>query len=462
MVGLHGAFNNALMGVQTQSQKFGVIADNIANASTVGYKKTTANFGDMVGTYRKPSYQIGGGVGMDVRQSISMGGSLQLSNNSSNLALSGKGMFAVTSLTANNGTTVSPLGSYAVTRKGDFSPNKDGNLVNSAGFTLLGVAIPTAIKVGTVRKPPTDLISAAVINSAANAKASLNDGTPLDGGGLVPVTVPADALIAASRTSNVYIGVNLPSETAPGGAAPADLFTDKIAVIGADGVDKLIDVSYRRLATATPDGRGGTWEASFSGAGVTPTTVTINFNSSGYAISPAQGVVTVDGQAVTMHYDGYNSEAVVPASTMFDGQYSSIGTFNDGRPQGMSVGYSIDEVGVVTQIFSNGISIPRFQIPIADCINIDGLEAISGNAFIASQTSGAITVSLSSAGLTRSAFSDGSGSETTMAQGIIEASNVDIAEEFTEMIKTQNAYASNAKVLTTLNEMEGVNSRLGQ
>ncbi|MCX8500582.1 MAG: flagellar hook-basal body complex protein [Alphaproteobacteria bacterium] len=458
MTGLHGAFNNAIAGVKTQSVKFGSIADNIANAATVGYKKSSVNFGDMVGTYLKPNFQVGGGVGLDVRQNITLAGSLQLSNNATSLGLDGKGMFAVTNLTTADGKTVSPLGSLAVTRKGDFAVDKKGNLVNSAGYALLGVAIPSPFAVGTAAKPPTGLISPADLLAAKNAKAQLPPNTELGAGKLVPVSIPTEAMIAASQTLNAYIGVNLPAETAPGSST---VYSDKFSIINSQGVSKLVDVSYRRVATATADGKGGTWEASLSGTGVTPATITLHFDSSGKITSPASGAVTVDGTAVTVHFDGYNAGNSSPPSTMFDGDYASLGAFTDGRAKGSSVGFEIDETGIVTQHFSNGISLPRFQIPVASSINIDGLEAVSGDAFVASNTSGAITLSLSTAGVA-AGVATASGSDSTFAQGVLEASNVDIAEEFTNMIKTQNAYATNAKVLTTLNEMEGVASKLGQ
>ena len=336
--------------------------------------------------------------------------------------------------------------------------DKNGNLVNSAGYTLLGIAIPSPFAVGTVANPPTGLISPAALLAAKNAKAQLQPNTELGAAKLVPVSIPRDAMIAASQSLNAYIGVNLPAETAPGSST---VYTDKFSIINSQGVSKLVDVTYRRVATATPDGKGGTWEASFAGAGVTPATVTLNFDSGGKIISPASGAVTVDGSAITVSFDGYDAGNAVAPSTMFDGNYASLGAFSDGRVMGASVGFEIGETGIVTQHFSNGITLPRFQIPLASCINIDGLEALSGDAFVASNTSGTITLSFSTAGATAGGTTV-SGNSSTISQGSLEASNVDIAQEFTEMIKTQNAYATNAKVLTTLNEMEGVASKLGQ
>jgi flagellar hook protein FlgE len=96
----------------------------------------------------------------------------------------------------------------------------------------------------------------------------------------------------------------------------------------------------------------------------------------------------------------------------------------------------------VTALFDNGVRRPVFQIPIATFINPNGLESLTGNAWIETDVSGAYTL--------RTAGQAGSG---TVASASLEASTVDLGEEFTVMITTQRAYSAAAKIITTSDQM---------
>ncbi|MGZ5923751.1 MAG: flagellar hook-basal body complex protein, partial [Rhizomicrobium sp.] len=122
---------------------------------------------------------------------------------------------------------------------------------------------------------------------------------------------------------------------------------------------------------------------------------------------------------------------------------SSQGTPSvDGALFGNVTGVSVDENGIVNAKFSNGLSQNVFKIPVVTFPNPDGLTAVSGNAYAASNDSGLATIGEAKLG--------GAGSVQSSA---LESSNVDLATEFTTLITTQRAYSASAKIITTASEM---------
>ena len=128
---IFGGMRSAVTGLAAQSQALGMIADNIANVSTVGYKRTSAQFSTLVTVSSTQSSHSPGGVASNVLRGIDQQGLLEASTSSTDIAISGDGFFVVND---------SPDGSGNVyfTRAGSFRPDKDGNLVNTAGYYLTG------------------------------------------------------------------------------------------------------------------------------------------------------------------------------------------------------------------------------------------------------------------------------------------------------------------------------------
>jgi len=114
----------------------------------------------------------------------------------------------------------------------------------------------------------------------------------------------------------------------------------------------------------------------------------------------------------------------------------------DGVRFGGFTGVNIDEKGVVIAVFDNGEQRPIYQLPLAMFNNPNGLEAVSGNAYRQTDRSGVLVLQLADSG--------GTGEVTASA---LEASTVDLAEEFTKMINTQRAYSASARIITTADEM---------
>ena len=128
--------------------------------------------------------------------------------------------------------------------------------------------------------------------------------------------------------------------------------------------------------------------------------------------------------------------------TQFAGEYNVISSTQNGAELGLRTGISIDDEGFVVAHFSNGQSSNIYKLAVATFANANGLKELTGNVFRESDSSGNFNL--------REA---GSGSAGKIAPGALEASNVDLAEEFSKMIVTQRAYSANTKVISTADQM---------
>lgn len=134
--------------------------------------------------------------------------------------------------------------------------------------------------------------------------------------------------------------------------------------------------------------------------------------------------------------------------TQFSGSSSAKVTSQDGYSQGKLVDFNMDGEGFLNGVYDNGRNIKLAQIAIGEVSNYNGLETVGNGLFRSTVASGSITMGTAS-----------NMSETNLNSGVLEGSNVDLAREFTDMITSQRAYQSNARVITTADELlqEAVN-----
>jgi len=212
-MGIFDALNTSVAGLQAQSFALQNISGNIANASTVGFKGIGTNFEDLIPDAITPDKQVAGGVTAFSQQTITAQGTVSNSTVATNIAINGDGFFSVQKPTGISDNVPTFDGVTDYTRRGDFQVNANGNLVNGAGYFLLGVAVD----------PKT--------------------GNPL---GSVPTVLQfQNNFVPAQATTNIQYAANLPtvpvtgqSALAPpgtiaalGGLNPAD-FTQNPEVIG--------------------------------------------------------------------------------------------------------------------------------------------------------------------------------------------------------------------------------------
>ncbi|MGB0694375.1 MAG: flagellar hook-basal body complex protein [Rhodospirillaceae bacterium] len=195
----------------------------------------------------------------------------------------------------------------------------------------------------------------------------------------------------------------------------------------------------------------GNYAVTFNGDG-TPDTffgsdeIAANDPRSRVRIGWSNGALNMDGSsappgdaAVSLFLGNYNTS---DGFTQLAGDYQLNYLSQNGNKFGNFSGISISEAGVVTALFDNGVTTPIFQVPLATFVNPNGMSSLTGNVFQQTDDSGLPTV--------RQADSAGAGS---IQQATLEQSTVDLGEEFTNMITTQQAYSAAAKIITTTDEM---------
>ncbi len=413
---LFGTMKTAVSGMGAQANKLGTVGDNIANASTTGYKSASTAFSSLVLSSSGGSYNSGG-VMTNVNYSISQQGALQATQSSTDLAIDGDGFFVVQDT----------AGNVFLTRSGSFTPNDEGFLVNDAGFTLLGYQY-------TGTTPTT------VINSYD---------------GLVPVNVAANGMTATPSTTGSLTG-NL-SDSAPVAAnLPSDnnasVVVDQISVLktSVTGYDPLgNEIKYDFYFAKTDQGE---WEVSvYDAANATPPG---GFPYSGGPISQMNlsyddlGKMLNDPKTIQIDDTDNNTSITVDLSGMTqlgaDKSTISKGGVN-GNPAEEVQSISITADGTVYATYAKSAARALFQIPLADVASPDNLSVLSGNVFQTSADSGVVTLGF--AGQT------GFGKISSKQ---LESSNVDIATELTEMIQAQRSYTANSKVFQTGSDLMDV------
>ncbi|MBR0843997.1 flagellar hook-basal body complex protein [Bradyrhizobium liaoningense] len=320
-MGIFDAMNTSVGGLQAQSFALQNISGNIANSSTTGYKGIGTSFVDLIPDSSVPSKQVAGGVTANAKATITTQGTISASSVATNMAITGDGFFAVQK--ANGVVDNVPVfnGVTYYTRRGDFQVNANGNLVNGAGYYLMGVAVdpktgnPTG-SVPTVLQFQNNFIPAQATTSiqyAANlptqpntvAASTAASGTLLAAGGLNPSDFSANPLpvgtppapYANAKVSGAAATGNLrsaySSTTATGSVAL--LNTSSAAAVAATSLDSgttphlanniltalagqtLVvnghNIVFDNSTAVTPDGTGGT--AIGLGSGTTATVSSI-------------------------------------------------------------------------------------------------------------------------------------------------------------------------------------------
>ena len=251
-MGIFDALNTAVGGLQAQSYALQNVSGNIANASTTGYKGIETSFEDLIPDSTVPSRQVAGGVTAHAQATITTQGTVSASSVSTNMAITGDGFFSVQKATGvvDNVPVFSGVTNY--TRRGDFQVNANGNLVNGAGYYLMGVAVDSKTgnplgNVATVLQFQNNFIPAqatSAIQYGANlpttpstlASSTAGTGTIESVGGLnpsnfaanpLPVGTPAapytDASISGSSVSNqASTPAPITAATLLSGTAPSD------------------------------------------------------------------------------------------------------------------------------------------------------------------------------------------------------------------------------------------------
>lgn len=460
MSGLLGALITGVDGMNVTSTAMGVIGTNIANTNTVGYKANVERFATIVnlspsvgstGTVAFPAPFNGnswGSVQGYTQQLVSTQGMIQASAQASNLAINGRGFFPVASSVNTATATIGKTAEVGATRKGDFTVDKNGFLQNVSGYYLLGAALPNTQVIPAGSKSVTASTGTGVITSTT----ALNS--------LVPIQIQSGDTIAATATTQVSAALNLPADTAVGGPA----IDESVSVLDAKGNSYDVTLAFTKIGLnqwkVTMAGATGAELApslgtqSASLASTTFGTVTpgsgsaiISFDSSGKLTTTTPfslGTITSAAGSISTTFNLAGDTANgIGATTQLDSEVVNFATHQNGTQGGNSRGYVINSDGVVVEQFSNGVNVPRYQIPLVNYVNPDGLETVTGDFYVQSDSSGAASLFTpqSQPGL------------ATIESSALEGSNVELTDEFSNMIVTQRDFSANSKVITTVDDM---------
>src|SRR5258706_3626664 len=260
VMGIFDALNTSVAGLQAQSFALQKISGNLANAQTHGYKGIGTNFVDLVPDSTPPDRQVAGSVTAYARSTISSQGTVSASTVATYMAINGDGFFSVQKATGTTDNVPVFSGVTDYTRRGDFQVNANGNLVNGAGYYLMGVAVDpktgnplgnvpqvlqfqnnfvpaqatTAIQYAanlptTPSTPASSTAAAGTLTAAAGLKPSDFDPDPL------PLSTPptpfGDAIVTGSAALN-KAGTPAPitAATTLSGASLSDSLTTNFAV----------------------------------------------------------------------------------------------------------------------------------------------------------------------------------------------------------------------------------------
>lgn len=409
------ALLTAVTGLQAHQQKLANIASNIANVNTVGYRSSRVLFQDFfsqtllggsapIGTFGGTNpQQVGLGVSVASIDVDHTQGSLLATGVASDLAIQGSGFF-ILSDGVNTG----------YTRDGSFGINANGALIEpSNGMRVQGYLADPVTGMVNTNVPPTDII------------------VPIGGVGVVRATTGAD-----------LIG-NVNSDAAVG-----DVVDRSFEVVDSLGTERVVNVTFTKTASNTWD-----WEVTYNGAPLVPAqTGTLAFDANG-RLDPTDpaSVPTITIPGATLAGGGSTPEDLVfnldfTAVTQFSGGFDSDGNplpsdvalqSQNGFPRGVLESFTIGSNGEINGVFSNGLSRSLGQIALATFSNVGGLMRDGNNFFVSTAASGAAQIGIPN-----------SGGRGVVNGGVLENSNVDLGEEFSQLILTQRGYQANARTVT--------------
>ena len=423
---MSSSLNAGVMGLNVNSTRLAAISNNVANASTFGYKRTEANFSSLVLQQRRNAFAAGG-VRVDTTTLVSERGSLISTGSSTDIAVAGQGLLPVT--TPGGVNEPGDQRSLLLTPTGDFAADSDGYLRTSSGLTLLGW--------------PTD---------ASGDPGAISRRSGAD---LVPVNVNV-AQFSAQPTTLIELGVNLPAGATEAGGS-GDPYTLPLEYF--DNLGSLQRVS----AVFTPDvpatGMSNSWTVTLTDEGQEPPasvgSLTVTFQDTpdaggtiasvtatgGASYDPATGEVgvTLSSGAVALAVGKPGENAGL---TQLSASFSPYSVTKNGAPVGDLALVEIDNFGRLQAIYDTGFRRTLYQVPVGDVPNYNGLNPADSQAFTVSQESGDLYF-----------WDAGEGPVGETVGYALMESTTDIGTEMTDLIRTQRAYTSNAKIIQTVDEM---------
>ncbi len=403
-------FRIALSGLNAASTDLEVTGNNIANASTNGFKLSRAEFGDLYANAIQDTSNNAAGQGAQVvrvAQQFTQG-SVDFTSNNLDLAISGQGFFVLKN----------PDGTVSYTRAGAYSVDRNGNVINHANERLQVYQAVTG----------------------AGGTTTFNTGVLQD---LTLPTTPSSPKATDAVTASLNLNSSETAPTAPFNPTNPASYNSSTSTTMYDslGNPHTTTLYFRKTATNTWDAYAYVDGNSVATGTATPPATadaTLAFNSSGALTSPAGGVVTLPtftpaggGAAMTVNMD-------FSGTTQYGAAFAVNNLTQNGYTSGRLAGVDIDTEGVVFARYTNGQSSPLGKVALAKFNNNQGLRQLGDSSWAESYESGAAQLGEAST----SSFGQ-------IQSGALEASNVDVAEQLVNLITAQRNFQANAQVIQT-------------
>lgn len=448
---------SGVSGLQNHQTRMDVIGNNVANVNTTGFKKGRVDFQDMISQQisgaAAPTTEVGGvnpkevGLGVQVAaiNTIFTQGNLQTTGVSTDIAIQGNGFFVL-----KNGEE------SFYSRAGAFSVDKEGTLVNPAN----GMRVQ-----GWMAR---ELNGEMIVQTAA---------TPTD------LVIPLGSKDPAKATQNVKFACNLNKNTPEilEGASAADIakgtWNTEFKIYDSFGNEHLLSVSFQRVvgdpnswrATVNVDAENADFTQARVGLGTTDgvdNTFIVHFDNHGtlQSVTDSAGNLTnpegeiflqasftvpeanpdEDGNPLRQTFNISLGEIGSQKNTVTQSasQSSTKAWFQDGYTMGYLDNFKVNSSGIITGVYSNGTSRTIGQIAMATFTNQGGLEKAGENTYVESNNSGIANIGES-----------GIAGKGKLIAGTLEMSNVDLTEQFTDMIVTQRGFQANSKTIQTSDTM---------
>ncbi|MFZ0340500.1 MAG: flagellar hook protein FlgE [Terracidiphilus sp.] len=425
------SFSIPLTGLEADSTALNTIANDLSNMSTTAFKAQSTNFSDLfyqqVGsTGAGDPIQVGAGVRVASNETDFTAGTPNSTGVASDVALQGSGFFVV-----DDGSM------QYLTRAGNFQTNSTGNLITTNGMKVMGYP---------------------AVGGAVDTNSPL-----------APINIPIGQVQAPQATTTMSIPITLDSASTPGVSSQ---FPAEVTVFDSLGQAHIATVTYEMTAPGAWTYSAQLPSADYSAAGgdVVPAAIagTMTFDANGnLATVNGTNVGTGVGDVSAIPLDF--TPAGPPASALADGAagltiswnlLSSAGTPNisqvdatsaisgttvqNGYTTGEYEGFAVGSDGTVSVSYNNGNdNVVMGKLALANVANDQGLTMLGNGDYQTTQASGAATIGTS-----------GSGGLGTMEGGALEASNVNISTEFSDLIVAQRAFEANAKSVTTFDTVE--------
>jgi flagellar hook protein FlgE len=397
-------FQQGLAGLNAAARNLDIIGNNVANSNTVGFKSSRAEFADVYATSVYGSGAASAGIGAsvsDLAQQFTQG-DLTTTSNSLDIAINGGGFYRL-----------SDNGAISYSRNGQFKLDKDGFIVNAQSLKLTG--FPAGIN-GTVNGGVPQEIRLETADIAPRPTTNARVGLALDAGA-VPPTVPFDVADGSSYSGATSVGV-----------------------IDSLGREHAMALYFRKTAENAWEVHG-TVDGAALGAGAP--IGNLNFNTDG-TLNAATSTMPMN-VAVPVGADAGATQTVaisLAGATQFGEDFSISELQQDGYSSGRLAGFSVGADGTILARYTNGETMGRGRIALANFTNPQGLQSQGGNQWMETADSGPPLVG-----------SPGSGTLGVLQSGALESSNVDLTAELVNMITAQRVYQANAQTIKTHDQL---------